>query len=159
MQGNNGGFYPPLDYGPLWIAVAVLAVVLALAGYFWVFYSTRKLRPAPAGGSSSPLPPRKLPGLRERYLARIAEVYSAYQRGGLPARQAHQELSSAVRGFAQELTGLRTDRMTLAELRAAGLPVVGDAVEVFYPGEFGVQDDCSVEHSTQVAAQVVSTWS
>ncbi|NYE94468.1 hypothetical protein FHU41_000689 [Psychromicrobium silvestre] len=155
MPGDSSGFFPPLDYAMLWLVLGIALLALVAAWYFSVFYATRKRLPV----GEIPMPPRKLLSLRARYLAQIDQIAAQHQAGQLSARAAHQKLSVAVRGFAQELTGVKTGRMTLAEVRSAGLPLVGDAVEVFYPAEFGVQDAQSLGHSADIARQLVSTWS
>lgn len=155
-EDNNGqGFFPPLDYAALWWVLGVVLLLLILAWYFSAFYATR----ARAEVGSIPLPPKKLLSMRAKYLAQIDQIAAQHREGQLSARHAHQRLSLVVRAFSQELTGVKTERMTLAELRAAGLPVVGDAVEVFYPAEFGVQDADSLGHSADIARELVGRWS
>ncbi|AJT41111.1 hypothetical protein [Psychromicrobium lacuslunae] len=157
MPGDNNtqGFFPPLDYAALWLVLGIVLLVLIAAWYFSAFYTTRE---RPEVGSI-PLPPRKLLSLRQRYLSQIDHVAAQHHAGQLSARNAHQKLSILVRAFAQELTGVKTERMTLSELRAAGLPVVGNAVELFYPAEFGVQDAQSLGHSVDIARELVARWS
>ncbi|WP_394938129.1 hypothetical protein [Psychromicrobium sp. YIM B11713] len=154
-DSHGEGFFPPLDYAAFWWVLGVLLLLLIGVWYFSACYATR----AKPQTGAIPMPPKRVPALRAEYLARIDQLVFRHHAGELSARDAHQKLSLLVRGFVQELTGVRTERMTLAELRTAGLPMVGDVVEVFYPAEFGVQDAESLGHSADAARQLVGTWS
>lgn len=155
MQGDSGGFFPPQGYAPIWVALALVIFLAVVGGFIWIFYLTRK----PALAGPYPLPPRKLPSARAKYLGQIDRIEAGYRAGHFDARSAHQGLSLVVRGFAQAVTGVSADKMTLAELNATGMPMVGDAVALFYPAEFGVYSAQTLDHSVFVARQVVQRWS
>jgi hypothetical protein len=157
VPGSSGGFFPPVGYAWFWPAAGVLLLLLAGAWLGFVFWWTRKLRIAP-GEAPTPLPPRRLPPVRSKYSALIDEIAHRHRRGDIDAREANQRLSAAVRGFTREVTGVASDRMTLSELQAIGFPPVVDAVEFFYPVEFGLQSAREVEHSVSLAHQVVRAW-
>jgi hypothetical protein len=49
--------------------------------------------------------------------------------------------------------------MTLTQLRGRQLPLVADAVELFYPGEFAAHGgQATVAGSAQAARNVVGAW-
>lgn len=89
----------------------------------------------------------------QQCLATIAHVESRHAAGTLTARQAHLELSRAVRDFVMTRSGERIDTMTLYELTEAGTAVFGaagiaapgaqteviEAVRMFYDGAFAGQ--------------------
>lgn len=158
MPGNSGGFFPPIGYAWFWPAIGVL-LLLSVAGWLgFVFFWTRKSK---IGSASTPipLPPRRLPSVRAKYSALIEDIAAQYHRGEIDAREANQQLSVAVRGFTREVTGLSSDRMTLAELRTVGLPPLEAAVAFFYPAEFGLESSPQVGESVALAHQVVRAWS
>lgn len=103
--------------------------------------------------------PRNPSAVKEKYWALIVDIQNRHDAGALDMRAAHLELSLAVRTFVHEMTGLKTQRMTLSQLREHRLPLAGDAVELFYPAEFSrASGHSSVADSVQTAKNVVSQW-
>ncbi len=141
-------FYAPVGYS-LWWPVLGLALILLIAGwYVYVFRSTRK-RPAAQRLNAT---------VAERYLARIQDTADAHAAGRMGSRAAHQELSLTVRDFVHEVTGVRAQRMTLAELRESQLPMVGETIAHFYPGEFAPPESSDVHSAVEAARYVVTSW-
>lgn len=151
-------FYAPVGY-PLWWLLAGVALILACLGWVgWVWLHTR---PGNDAGVPDFVAPRNPETVRSKYQGVIAGICSRHDAGELPGRAAHRELSTAVRSFVHEMTGVKAQRMTLAELRARQLPLVADAVAAFYPAEFGVAGDgpgADVSSSAAIARDVVSSW-
>lgn len=158
VPGNSGGFFPPIGYAWYWFPAGILAVALVLAWFGFVFWWTRRTKSRP-GSAPVPLPPRWQPSARAKYLARIDQIAAQHDQGKIDARTANQQLSAAVRGFVHEFTGLPSDRMTLAELRALGIVPVTEAVAFFYPAAFTVHSRQNVAESVSLAQQVVRAWS
>lgn len=156
MTGGSSAFFPPVGYAALWLIAAVVLLVLVASWYVFVFIWTKRVT---ENSAPKPLPPRRMPSVRAKYAALIDRIAAQYGQGAIDAREAHQRLSLAVRGFAQEVTGIASERMTLAELRATGMPLVGEAVALFYPAEFGARDASGLGDSVAAAHQVVRTWS
>ncbi|MCU1572124.1 MAG: hypothetical protein JWO93_206 [Micrococcaceae bacterium] len=152
---NDDGFFGPVGYSVGWPLLGGGLLVLLLAWYGYVLLSTRALTNARIPGYQAPPTPLSV---RDRYLAVIDAVMARYDAGQLTGRQAHQELSLAVRSFVHELTGVTTHRMTLAELRRAQLPALAEAVEQFYPAEFAVPAAGHPGQAAEAARQVVLRW-
>lgn len=149
-------FYAPVGYSPWWPLAGAGLLVLCLAWFAWVWASTR-------AGACAPVPdfvaPRNPDSVRARYRALIAAIEEKYDAGMFSAREAHRELSLAVRTFVHEMTGVQAHRMTLAQLRRHQLHLAADAVELFYPGEFARDSGhLTVAASAHAARQVVASW-
>ncbi|MGA7203026.1 MAG: hypothetical protein WBX27_00180 [Specibacter sp.] len=149
-------FYAPVGY-PLWWPLAGVGLVLACLGWTgWVLLQTRPGNDADVPGF---LAPRNPETVRARYLGVIGGICARHDAGGLTLRAAHGELSTAVRSFVYEMTGVKAQRMTLAELRERQLPLVADAVAAFYPAEFAVAGGpVDVASSAAFARNVVTSW-
>lgn len=131
-------------------------LILCLGWFAWLWISTRASAEADVPDFVAPRNPESVKG---KYWALIAAIEHRYDAGTLSARAAHLELSMAVRTFVHEMTGLKAQRMTLAQLRGHQLPLVADAVELFYPGEFAEHSQhLSVAGSIQTARNVVGSW-
>ena len=154
MLGDNG-FFPPVQYNPVWLLIGALLVLLVVAWFVLVPLLTR---PRPII-SESAARAALVPQIRARYDTLITDVAIAHSRAELTNRQAHQRLSALVRAFAHETSGYPASAMTLTELRALNLPGLTAAVEQFYPAEFGVSHTGSVVASANEARRVIAEWS
>ena len=162
---NEPVFYAPVGYSPWWPLAGIALLLLCLGWCAWVWISTRVGATAGVPEFSAPRNPETV---RHKYWALITDIEHRHDGGQLDGRSAHRELSLALRTFVQEMTGLRAQRMTLAELRAHQvgehqLPLVADAVERWYPAQFGAGAGAgagthSVASSAQQAREVVGQW-
>lgn len=152
----EGTFYAPVGYSPWWPLAGAALLLLCLGWLAWVWSSTRARGTAAVPGFVAPRNPESV---RRRYLELIASIENQHDAGALGGREAVLGLSLAVRTFVHEMTGLNTHRMTLAQLRGHGLPLVGDAVELLYPGEFSAHGGTPAVGDASVAARhVVASW-
>ena len=159
----DGDYYPPMTYSPIWLALGVVILVGLLGWAVVVVTLTRR-----AGTPEPPQPPAhwRLAALQDDYLRRIDEVVRLARHDELEPRRAHQELSTVVREFVEEASGVEVGTMTLTDLARSPIPSVGPVREVvgrLYPLEFGAHAGratvASVEAAASAAAEVVSRWS
>lgn len=149
-------FYAPAGYSIWWPLLGAALLVLCAGAVAWIWIATR---PRATAGVPDFVAPRNSAGVKAKYLALIDSIHANHDAGRLAARPAHLELSLAVRTFVHEMTGHKTQRMTLAQLREQRLPLAGDAVELFYPGEFSRDGGhLAVADSAQAARNVVTQW-
>ena len=153
---DEGTFYAPVGYSVWWPLLGAALLVLCLGAAAWMWISTRPRHDATVPGFAVPPNPESV---RERYLLLMSAILQRHDAGELGSRAAHLELSLALRTFVHEMTGLHTQRMTLTQLRAHGLPLVGDAVELLYPGEFSADGgQLTVAQAAHTAQDVVHAW-
>lgn len=159
-MADDNGFYAPMGYSLLW---AVIGGVILLALLGWAFVIWWQTRPEPPPKPAPPPPPGwELGRLKGQYLLRIDEIVGLADSGELSPRRGHQELSTTVRQFVQEASGVRAPTMTLTELGRSGvaqLEPVTDVVLRLYPVEFGPDREASVATSAEAARGVVRRWS
>ncbi|WP_104087549.1 hypothetical protein [Arthrobacter sp. GMC3] len=154
---TQGEFFAPVGYSVLWPILGAALVVLSLGWVGWIWMSTRPGNHAEVPGFVAPRNPDTV---RTKYLTLISAVQHQYDAGRLGGRAAHQELSAAVRSFVYEMTGVRAQRMTLAELRERQLPLLADAVASFYPAEFATHHHAEpqLHVAAELARNVVRSW-
>lgn len=154
MPGGNG-FFPPVQFSAVWTVLGVLLVLVVLAWFIVVPVLTRprtRREPTPDELHAFAL------DTRSRYIELIDDVGVAHFRAEISGREAHQQLSSLVRGYAAETSGFPATSMTLTELRQLNLPGLTDAVAQYYPSEFGTRERGSVADSIEEAKRVVQQW-
>ena len=157
MPGGNG-FFPPVQYSPLWGLLAAGILLLIVLFYVLVPWFTRDRRPRSSAGTAwMPFAPEI--DLRTKYNALIGEVEESHRRGELSARASHQKLSLLLRYFVYESSGLRAPQMTLTELRGTPAVPLAEAVEKLYPGAFSSRGHGSVHEAAETARRVVFSWS
>jgi len=154
---DDNGYYPPVQYQPIWLilGIAIIAAIVAWYVFVW-WYSKRKHRPKPPPPVIDPA--ITVEELRSKYFRLIGEVEDAFAQGELSRRVAHQRLGILVRAFAWESRGVKAQSMTLDDLERARVSGVSDAVELYYPAEFAAMEQGDVSRSAEAARQVVGTW-
>ncbi|MDQ2757328.1 MAG: hypothetical protein M3Y71_12320 [Actinomycetota bacterium] len=149
-----------MAYSTLWTVIGLTLLLVVAGWYVVVWWRTRPVPPpppAPALASGA-----RLDRLKGACLARIDELVRRVEAGQLSQRGGHQELSTVVREFVQEATGVSAPTMTLTELGRSGnrsLDPVTDVVLLLYPVEFGPEQPASVTQVAVVARRVVERWS
>jgi len=154
---GEGGFYAPMTYTPLWVVIGV-ALLLAIVGWYVVVWWQTRPAPPPALQLASGA---RLAQLQGACLARIDQIVHRVGAGQLTQRAGHQELSTVVRDFVQEASGVSAPTMTLTELGRSGnrrLEPVTDVVLLLYPVEFGPERPASVADAALAARTAVERW-
>jgi hypothetical protein len=156
-----GELYPPLGYDWWWWLVLPLFVALLIA---WILLSKRFAR-MPGWrrrGSSAFVLPKVLPlpvDVRRKALLRISSVEQRVATGELSPRDAHIELSEILRELAFYTTRFDARKMTLTDLRRAGLSRLADTIASFYPVSFAPAEAVEAQPAIDAARTAVSQWS
>lgn len=159
--------YPPAQYGPGWILLAI-GVLLLLAGAAWLVVVLT--RPRRTLAVAAPLPVPALTAdvaavLRQEYLGAIAQIEADYRAGHSDARRANLDLSRTVRSFVNEYSGIEAPVLALDDLVRLGVhPALIDAIgRNYYPSIFrrSAPSPEPVEGplvGAEAARTVVTTW-
>ena len=153
-------FFPPLGYDWWWWLVLPLFIALLV---LWILLSKRfALMPGwRRRGEGGPVTPKVLPlpvDVRRKALARIASVEQRVGTGELSPRDAHIELSEVLRELAFYTTRFDARKMTLTDLRRAGLTRLADTIQTFYPINFAPAEAIEAQPAIDAARQAVAQW-
>lgn len=156
----NSELTQPMQYGAGWLSAGIILIVLVVGFNAWIFYSTRKKKQRKMA-TLPVLPPAAPPldTLRQKYFALITEIEVKYHQQEITARTAYQLLSITVRLFVHEARGIATHRLTLAEIKRAGLDNLGNVIEHYYPPEFSSLNPAEVDTAIGIARKMVQEWS
>ncbi|WP_221584731.1 hypothetical protein [Microbacterium sp. G2-8] len=153
--------YPPVQYGALWLLIA-LAVLVAIAAGAWIVWALTRPPRIDAFLSPEPAPPTgtDLDRLRSHYLDRIGQIEAAYQAQAITAQHANAELSALTRAFVNEYTGLETPVLALDDLAERGVhPALIDALRRhYYPSLFRRGMVVDPVAGAEAARRVVTAW-
>lgn len=153
-------FFPPLGYDWWWWLVLPLFIALLVA---WIVLSKRFAGlPGWQRRSAGELKvPKRLPlpvDVRRKALLQIASVETRVAAGELSPRDAHIELSGILRELAFYTTRFDARKMTLTDLRRAGLTRLADTIASFYPVNFAPSEAIEAQPAIDAARQAVSQW-
>ena len=131
---------PPFSFRIVWffIGLALLLAALVLL-ILWI----RKYRRS----SGKDLPEIRQPSdrdrreIRRKYLAELRVLEEQFGENRASVRETYQSLSSLVRRFAFEMTGIRLQELTLSDIRRLHMPVLTRLVEEYYVPEFADYQD------------------
>lgn len=143
---------PPAAYST-WVWIVGIALLVAVAlWYWWVLRSTRP-RPAPD------LPESHWASLREGTLRRVDHAEEQYRTGNADLRSLHLELNTILREFATERLGQDAMWMTSGEIaRFEGSAQVADLLASFEEPAFAHDTDAQAFAATARTRDVIATW-
>jgi hypothetical protein len=141
--------FPPLAHSGMWLALGIVAGVLAIALVLWM------LHVVPDAAAEAEAAERTVKG---RYLAEIDALHRRYADRLIDERQLHHELSITVRRFAAEHGAPGALSMTAADLDAAGLDDVAGVVAGYQPPQFMQLPESDPPTSVAAARELIEAW-
>lgn len=158
VPGMPEEFTGPVAYDErwLWIAIALVALVVAYYLASWWFTRPPRIRRVAQ-------PAVVVPDVRAAHLARIDELVAQVHDGRVPARAGHQQLSEILRSWVATVTPLPARTMALADFRDRAPQGLVDAIELMYPPEFAPDSDghgdlAAFDDAAHRARGLVDTW-
>ena len=153
-------FHGPISHSELWLWLALAGLLVMALYYVAVTWWGRSRQPAAPPVVWTPPQPR--PDPRPTHLAELDRIERAVHAGVLSARDGHQQVSHTVRAYVGEVSPVPADRMTLSDLRAAGVMPLAEAVELMYPPAFAPSEEGHAAdrfpEAVRRARELVSTW-
>lgn len=152
----------PLSYSTdllfiLLVAVIVPIIIIVLVRLILSkppMKTQKKVKPAPVEKPAS-----NMDRLRQKYLIKIDAVDRDYQDCKIDERESYIRLSSIVRNFVHEATGVNTQNLTLSEIERLSMPALHGLISVFYRPEFAYETgDIDVAASFNDARRVIREW-
>lgn len=150
----------PFSYA-LWpLAVAGGIVLLALV--YWCGIAVRRhLTSREKKPVIKSLQPEDINRIKIKYLAELEKIGSAYEEDTLDIRHAYQKMSSCIRGFVYEMTGIKVQNYTLQDIAVLGMPSLYSLVAEYYTPEFALKtgmSDENVRASLSRTRSMIETW-
>jgi hypothetical protein len=145
----------PTPYSSWWLWTAVLLLVVLIAWYAGVFVLTlpnRRLRDLPLVGA--------VHGdmVRRRFARTIHQIGERYRSGDLAAAQAGAAISSALRGFLQQVTGVRAQYMQVDEIAAGELARAAPLLEQLVDVQFNAASQVDIAAVGESAEELIRSW-
>ncbi|MCQ2505368.1 MAG: hypothetical protein MJ103_09045 [Saccharofermentans sp.] len=143
----------------------LLVVLVALPLLVYLILKLKKFKLPASKKKKKPEAPkpyvrkRSIQEIKSDYLKQIDAIERKYKNNEIDDREAYLELSTVVRSFVQEMTGIKAVNLTLSEIKELGLPKLADLIAEFYRPEFAYESDGTdtVRHIAD-ARTVVTQW-
>lgn len=149
-------------YSALLTILLVVLVAIPLLVYLFFKLKGFKLPEKKKKKAEAPKPYVRKRGIQEiksDYLRQISMIETKYKNNEIDDREAYLRLSTVVRSFVQEMTGIKAVNLTLSEIKELGLPTLADLIAEFYRPEFAYDSEGAdtIRHIAD-ARTVVTQW-
>ena len=143
-----------------WPMIVLVSALALMFGFLLVQFIVRKLKhrkPKPAPVVVKPEPVR-IDVLKSKYLAELSRLEALFSNGGIGLREAYQSISSLIRNFVFEATGIKVQNYTLDEIKLTRMPNLEALVAEYYSPEFARMSEGDFLDSMRKTRQVIEQW-
>ena len=147
----DDNIFPPVVYGAMWLAIGLVAGLLALALLIWCF---RTVPREPVGW----LDRNNVQAVKAYYIAEIEILERQFATHQVGERELHHRLSRTVREFAADVGDPGAMAMTASLLDEAGLTSVAMAVAGYQEPQFKERPHSDPPASCSIAKVVIESW-
>lgn len=99
-----------------------------------------------------------LPKLKSEYIGKLAALEAEYNKDTTKIRPAYEGMSKIVREFVYKATGMKVDKLTLAEICRTEYKDLAKLVGEYYRPEFDQISEGDVKSSLAKSRRLVSEW-
>lgn len=104
-------------------------------------------------------PPMSLvAGIKKKYLDAIMKIEDDVAKGKIDSRKAYRELSSVIRLFVFDMTGIKVQNYTLTEISILKIKPLTTLVAEYYSPEFAEGDKGNIKSSLDKTKGVIQRW-
>ncbi len=148
----------PISYMLIWLILGIvfLAAAIFLQIYFRKKFGDKLKRPKKIKIKKPK--PKTLQEIRSSYMSKLGNIEAQLRGGRISIRQAYQDMSSCIRGFIFEATGIPVEKYTLSEIRQVNIPALTQLVEEYYEPEFARFTYADVNKSLYKTRKVLELW-
>lgn len=153
--------YPPYQYGWGWLWLAFGLILAVVIGALLVRHFTRPRRIPDAEREHRPeLAGDVVMQLRTEYHREIDRIMHDHSMRRITGHQANQRLSTLVRRYVNEYSGIEAPVLALSDLKSMGVnPVLVDAIQRhYYPSIFRRNNVVDPRAGADAARKVVEAW-
>ena len=96
--------------------------------------------------------------IKEKYNRLILEIINKYNAGELSDKDAYQRLSSVIRHFVYDMTGIKVQNYTLSEIASVNIPQLYYLIDECYEPEFSTEVKRNILETCEKARKVIVEW-
>lgn len=103
-------------------------------------------------------PKKSVDIIKEIYLDKLEELQDCVNCEKISIRKGYQELSIIIRDFVYEMTGIKVQYYTLADIKNIDMPILYELIKYYYVKEFATISDGNILESINKARKVIEKW-
>lgn len=147
----------PYNYStwPIYLLLALLVLSIVFLIIYFKFLRN-KIKDKKIKIKKPPL--SKVEEIKNKYLLAIDKIEIDIKLKNIGNRKAYRELSSAIRLFVYEMTGLRVQNYTLTEISTLNIHPLTQLVAEYYSPEFKMAENGNVMESISKTKGVIQSW-
>ena len=142
----------PFHYTVIYMIVFGVLLVVGLAILLWLILPKRVKKPKAVQKKSS----LDIATIKKKYILRLDELSKRINKDNL--RPGYQELSSLVRNFVFEVTGVKVTKYTLGEINKRKFPALYNLIEEIYSPEFSREGRGDLMNTINKVRQSIESW-
>ena len=142
------------------IPVVIVVIMIAFISIYFIYKKIKNK--AKINDVKDEKIPKKIklniPEIKNKYLKQLDLIQSQYFNNKIELREAYQQISSEMRLFVFEMTDIKTQNYSLAEIKELNLPILYELIEEYYEPEFASKSVGDFNASITKARRVISEW-
>lgn len=142
--------------------IVVVAIFFAMTIAIVVIVMHRKKVPKkPQKAKSKVIPEhnvKNIPVIKKKFLGRLQEIESKYEKKQINLRKAYQQISECVRLFVFKATDISTQNFSLSEIKGLNIPGLYELIEEYYEPEFASKSVGDFEKAINKARRIINEW-
>lgn len=148
----------PMSYA-VWPIVVLSLAVAAVIAYFLLPRVIRALRNRPKKTTVPHIRTyQEVLAIKGKYISELNALESSVYGQKITIRAAYQKMSTYVRKFVYEMTGIRVQNCTLADIRKLNMPMLEQLIGEYLAPEFARRTESNVIASLAKTKWVIERW-
>ena len=148
---------------PFTYSLIPVVIVVIMVAFISIYFIYKKIKnKAKINDVKDEKIPKKIklniPEIKNKYLKQLDLIQSQYFNNKIELREAYQQISSEMRLFVFEMTDIKTQNYSLAEIKELNLPILYELIEEYYEPEFASKSVGDFNASITKARRVISEW-
>lgn len=139
----------PIIVGGIFLFLCLMCMIIIM-----LMKRPKKVAPAPVVAA----PVKTLQDIKVQYYSELQQIDVLISSGKIDLKSAYQQMSTTLRHFIYEATGVKVQNLSLLEIKMLNMPVIANLVEEYYAPEFAEKSVGNFRESIEKTKWVVSQW-
>lgn len=146
----------PFSYSSYYIII-VLVLILIITIYF-LLTTKEKKKSKKKVIQIKQVSKEDKESIKQKYIEKLKKLEEKLDKNEISTRDAYQELSSIIRLFVHELTGIQVQNYTLKEIKEINIPILYELIKEYYTPEFARKYLGDIKSSIEKTRKVIEKW-
>ncbi|MBQ9609541.1 MAG: hypothetical protein IJV15_08885 [Lachnospiraceae bacterium] len=143
------------SYSPVALIILTILILIPVI-YFIVKIIISKNEAKPIEVNYAPV--KDISDIKDKYNRLIMEIIDRYNAGEMSDKDAYQRLSSIIRHFVYDMTGIKVQNYTLSEIASVNIPQLYYLIDECYEPEFSTEIKRNILETCEKARKVIIEW-